>query len=510
MSPTDHETSTRAVAGPDAHEHFDVLIVGAGLSGIGAAHHVQTRCPWATYAIFEARDTIGGTWDLFRYPGIRSDSDMFTFSYSFRPWQGKKSIGDGHTILQYLKDTAADDGSDAHIRYHHRITRVEWSSEDARWTVTADRSDTGEVVVVTCSFLFSCTGYYRYDRGYVPDFEGMDDFAGQIVHPQFWPEDLDVSGKRVVVIGSGATAITLVPSLAATAGHVTMLQRSPTYVVSLPNRNPIADLLRTVLPPQVSGPILRWGLALGTMATYQLSRRRPGIVKSFLRRRLERQLPPGFDIDTHFTPRYEPWDQRLCVVSNGDMFKRISDGSASVVTDLIERFTPTGIRLASGDDLAADVIVPATGLDLLFMGGMDVLVDGDKVDPSDRLAYKGMMLEGVPNMALAVGYTNASWTLRSDLISDYVCRLLNHMRHNGLRQCTPTPSDGQTERVPLLGLTSGYVTRSQDRFPKQGSRNPWLVTQSYLHDHRLMKRSDVVDPEMVFTNPRRTPTQVVA
>lgn len=481
-------------------EHFDVLIVGAGLSGVGAAHHLITQCPWATYAIFEARDSIGGTWDLFRYPGIRSDSDMFTFSYSFRPWQGEKSIADGHTILQYLKDTAADDGSDAHIRFHHRITRAEWSSADARWTVTAERGDTGGTVVVTCSFLFSCTGYYRYDRGYVPDFEGMEDFAGELVQPQLWPEDLDVSGKRVIVIGSGATAITLVPSLAPLAGHVTMLQRSPTYLVSLPNRNPVADVLRRTLPSQVSGPILRWSMALGTLGSYQLARHRPESVKKFLRRRLERQLPAGFDVDTHFTPRYQPWDQRLCVVSNGDMFKAIRDGSASVVTGEVDRFTPAGIRLKSGEELEADVIVAATGLDLLFMGGMEVIVDGETVDPSDRLAYKGMMLEDVPNLALAVGYTNASWTLRSDLISDYVCRLLNHMRRSGERQCTPTPSDRQPERVPLLGLTSGYITRTQDRFPKQGTRNPWLVTQNYVHDFRLMKRSDVVDPEMVFSN----------
>lgn len=485
-------------------EHLDVLIVGAGLSGIGAAHFLQTNCRWATYAIFEARDAIGGTWDLFRYPGIRSDSDMFTFSYSFRPWQGRKAIADGDTIRDYIRDTAAESGIDSHIRFGHRITRTEWSTEDSRWTVTAERTDTGEEVVLTCSFLFSCTGYYRYDRGYTPDFEGMDDFAGELVHPQFWPEDLDVSQKEVVVIGSGATAITLVPSLAPDAGHVTMLQRSPTYVVALPNRNPVADVLRKVLPAKVAGSILRWGMSIGTLGMYQLSRRRPELMKRILRHRLERQLPAGYDIDTHFTPTYEPWDQRLCVVSNGDMFKAIAAGSASVVTGNIDRFTADGIRLTSGEHVDADIIVTATGLDLLFMGGMDIIVDGDKVDPSDRLAYKGMMLEGVPNMALAVGYTNASWTLRSDLISDYVCRLLNHMRESGMSQCTPVPSGDQTERVPLLGLTSGYVTRTQDRFPKQGTRNPWLVTQNYLSDYRLMRRSRVDDPEMSFTNPGPT------
>jgi monooxygenase len=487
-----------------APEHFDVLIVGAGLSGIGAAHWIRTNCPWATFALFEARDSIGGTWDLFRYPGIRSDSDMFTFSYSFRPWQGEKAIADGDTILRYIQETAAEEGIDRHIRFHHRITRAEWSTEDACWTVTAERTDTGETVVVTCSFLYSCTGYYRYDRGYLPDFEGMDDFGGTLVHPQFWPEDLDVAGKRVIVIGSGATAVTLVPSLATLGATVTMLQRSPTYVVALPDRNPLADAIRRFLPPKVSGPILRWMLSLGTLATYQLSRRRPELVKRALRRRLERQLPEGFDIDTHFTPSYDPWDQRLCVVSNGDMFKAIAAGTVDVVTDHVDRFTPDGIRLRSGRELAADVIVTATGLDLLFMGGMDLIVDGDKIDPAEHLAYKGMMLDGVPNLAIAVGYTNASWTLRADLISEYVTRLLNHMRRTGMRQCTPTPSDSEPEREPLLGLTSGYILRSADRFPKQGTRSPWKVTQNYLYDYRQMRRSDVADPEMVFSNPRPT------
>ena len=487
-------------------EHLDVLIVGAGLSGIGAAHFLQTECRWATFALFEARGSVGGTWDLFRYPGIRSDSDMFTFSYSFRPWQGAKAIADGDAILDYLKDTAAEEGIDRHIRFGHRITRAEWSTADARWTVSADLLDeAGDVVhqrVVTCSFLYSCTGYYRYDRGYTPDFDGMDDFGGTIVHPQFWPEDLDVSAKRVVVIGSGATAVTLVPALARQGAQVTMLQRSPTYVVALPSRNPAADLIRKVLPTNVSGPALRWLLSLGNLATYQLSRRRPEVVKKALRSRLERQLPDGYDIDTHFTPSYEPWDQRVCVVSNGDMFRSIADGSAEVVTDHVDRFTRDGIALRSGEQIDADVVVTATGLDLLFMGGMDLIVDGDKVDPSDRLAYKGMMLDGVPNMALAVGYTNASWTLRADLISGYVCRLLNHMRSSGMRQCTPVPADDELERTPLLGLTSGYVTRTADRFPKQADRSPWKVTQNYLYDYRQMRRSDVVDPEMVFSNPR--------
>jgi cation diffusion facilitator CzcD-associated flavoprotein CzcO len=479
-------------------EHLDVLVVGAGLSGIGAAHYLQTECPWASYAIFEARDAIGGTWDLFRYPGIRSDSDMYTLGYSFRPWDGEKSIADGPSILQYIKDTAAEAGIDRHIRFNHRIVRAEWSSVDARWRITAERTDTGERVELTCGFLFSCSGYYRYDKGYLPDFAGMDRFDGTIVHPQHWPEDLDYSRKRIVVIGSGATAVTLIPSLAKKAAHVTMLQRSPTYITSLPAKDPIATFLRRVLPARWSGPAIRWFKAVTTQASYTLSKRHPELVKSLLRKATERQLPPGYDIDTHFTPHYNPWDQRLCVVPNGDLFKAIREGTASVVTDRIATFTEKGLLLESGSELEADIIITATGLELLFIGGIELLVDGEPVDLPSTLTYKGMMLEGVPNFALAVGYTNASWTLKCDLTCDYVCRLLNHLHDNDLQTCTPVNRDAEVTTQPLLGLTSGYVQRSADRFPKQGSKFPWQVHQSYLRDYRALKMSDIEDDAMEF------------
>ncbi len=416
--------SAAVAAGPT---HLDVLIVGAGLSGIGAAHYLQRQCPWADYAIFEARDAIGGTWDLFRYPGVRSDSDMHTLGYSFRPWDGEKSIADGDSILQYIKDTARESGIDERIRFNHRITAAEWSTPEARWHVTAERTDTDQTIELTASFLFSCSGYYRYDHGYLPDFTGMDDFAGAIVHPQDWPEGLDVNGKSIVVIGSGATAVTLVPALARSAAHVTMLQRSPTYVASLPEKSPAVALLRKILPAKQAGTAAKWLHAFLSQAFYRVSRKYPKLVRRMLAKGLARQLPAGYDIATHFTPRYDPWDQRFCAVPNGDLFKTISSGAASVVTDQIDRFTESGLLLASGQELQADIIVTATGLELLFLGGIALTVDGVPVDPATRLTYKGMMLEGVPNMALAIGYTNASWTLKCDLTCDYVCRLLNYM-----------------------------------------------------------------------------------
>jgi cation diffusion facilitator CzcD-associated flavoprotein CzcO len=487
-------------------EHLDVLIVGAGLSGIGAGHYLRTNCPWASYAVFEARDAIGGTWDLFRYPGIRSDSDMYTLGYSFRPWDGAKTIADGPSILQYLKDTAAEEGIDRAIRFHHRVVAAEWSSDDGWWEVTAERTDPEsgavEVIRLTCGFLFSCSGYYRYDRGHQPDFPGTDAFTGRIVHPQFWPEDLDYAGKDVVVIGSGATAVTLVPAMAREAGHVTMLQRSPGYVVSVPERSPLARGLRRVLPDRWAASATRWTLALGTQGSYFLSKRRPELVKRALRKGLEKQLPASFDIDTHFTPRYDPWDQRLCAVPDGDLFKALSDGSASIVTDQVETFTETGIRLASGRELHADIVVSATGLDLLFLGGIELVVDGEKVDVSERLVYKGMALEGVPNLAIAVGYTNASWTLKAELTADYVSRLLNHLRATGMRQATPRNTDPTITASPLLGLNAGYIQRSADRFPKQGSAFPWAVHQSYLKDYRILKKGGLTDA-LELSNPVR-------
>jgi len=482
-------------------EHLDVLVVGAGLSGIGAGYHLQTACPWASYAIFEARDAIGGTWDLFRYPGVRSDSDMFTLGYSFRPWDGEKTIADGESILRYIEATAAEYGIDEKIRFGHKVLSAEWSTDEARWLVTAEQVHTGERVQLTASFLFSCSGYYRYDQGYLPDWEGMERFQGTIVHPQHWPEDLDYSGKRVVVIGSGATAVTLVPSMARDAAHVVMLQRSPTYVVSMPERNPAAQLLRKVLPERAASTTIRWMLALGTQASYHLSQRFPGPAKKVLKAGVARQLPKGYDVDTHFNPSYGPWDQRLCAVPDGDLFKAIRKGDASIVTDRIASFTETGILLESGQELEADVIVTATGLEMLFLGGMELRVDGEPFEVSSRLAYKGMMLQDLPNAAMAIGYTNASWTLKCELTCEYVTRLLNHMKATGMRQCTPRVQEGSVSPEPLLGLKSGYIMRAADRFPKQGDRFPWRVYQSYLQDYRALKRSDVVDGVMEFSNP---------
>lgn len=482
-----------------------MLVVGAGLSGVGAGSYLQSKCPWASYAIFEARDAIGGTWDLFRYPGIRSDSDMFTLGYTFRPWDGEKSIADGDSILSYIKETARVGGVDQHIRFHHRVVTADWSTADAAWHVRAQRTDTGEHVDLTANFIFSCSGYYRYDQGYLPDFAGMDRFGGTIVHPQFWPDDLDFAGRRIVVIGSGATAVTLIPSLADTAAHVTMLQRSPSYIGSLPAVDPLANLLRRVLPTKWSGALIRWYKALTTQAFYEFCQRRPAVAKRMLKRMVARQLPDGYDVDTHFSPRYNPWDQRFCLVPDGDLFKAISDGRASVVTDTIDTFTETGIRLSSCQDLEADIVVAATGLELLFAGGMELSVDGEALDLPSKLSYKGMMLEGVPNLAIAIGYTNASWTLKCDLTCDYVTRLLNHQRATGMRQSTPVNHDRSVERLPLLSLSSGYVQRSADRFPKRGSKFPWQVHQSYLRDYQALKRSGVEDEAMVFSNPAPAP-----
>ena len=487
-------------------EHLNVIVVGAGLSGIAAGHYLSNDCPWADYAILEGREAMGGTWDLFRYPGLRSDSDMFTLGYSFRPWDGAKSIADGDSILRYVRETAAEEGIDGKIRYGHRIVAANWSTENARWTVQVERSGSDDPTTLTCDFLFSCTGYYRYDHGYTPDFPGMDTFGGTVVHPQHWPDDLDVTGKRVVVIGSGATAITLIPSLAHDAEHVTMLQRTPSYVASLPAINPLADGARRWLPAKVSGPLVRWAFALGTLGSYKLSRWRPALVKKALRRDAARQLPDGYDLDTHFNPPYDPWDQRLCVVPDGDLFAAINDGSASVVTDHVETFTQSGITLTSGAELETDIVVTATGLELLFAGGMELSVDGEPLDLPSKLTYKGMMLEDVPNLALAIGYTNASWTLKAELTCQYVCRILNHLRDTGLRQATPRNRDASITVAPLLGLTSGYITRAADRFPQQGSRFPWQVHQSYLRDYRALRMSDVVDEAMEFSN-RRSPSR---
>lgn len=480
-------------------EAVDVVIIGAGLSGIGAARYLQDRCPWASFTILEQREAIGGTWDLFRYPGVRSDSDMYTLGYSFKPWRGEQALADGPSILSYVREAATETGVDRHIRLGHTVRRLAWSSADARWTITAERAD-GGTVELSAGFVLSCTGYYRYDRGHEPTWPGMEAFAGRIVHPQRWPADLDHSGQRVVVIGSGATAVTLVPSMAQTAAHVTMLQRSPTYVASVPQRDVVVAGLRRVVPRRHADRVIRWSKALLTLGIYTYSRRRPDKVRAMLAARAAAALPEGFAVDVHFSPSYRPWDQRMCAIPDGDLFRAISDGRADVVTDTIDTFTETGIRLASGRHLDADIVVTATGLELLFLGGAEVEVDGAPVDLPSRLVYRGMMIEGVPNLAVAVGYTNASWTLKVDLTCDWVCRLLEQMRRRGQRQVTPVNRDPSVGPAPLLGLTSGYVVRSADRLPKSGTREPWVVHQSYLRDWRAMRRP-IDDPELEFAAP---------
>jgi cation diffusion facilitator CzcD-associated flavoprotein CzcO len=484
-----------------ALEHLDVLIVGAGLSGIGAGCHLQERCPEKTYAILEAREDLGGTWDLFRYPGIRSDSDMHTLGYRFKPWTEAKTIADGPSILSYVRQTAREHGIEPKIRFRHRLLSAEWSTEDSRWTVEAERSDTGETVRLTCGFLWSCSGYYRYDEAYTPEFPGAERFAGRVVHPQHWPEDIDYEGKRVVVIGSGATAVTLVPALAERAARVTMLQRSPTYIVSLPAEDPIAGGLRRVLPDRAVYAIVRWKNVLLQMASFQLSRRRPALMKRLIRKGVERRLPPGYDVDTHFGPTYNPWDQRLCLVPDGDLFEAIHAGRAEVVTDEIETFTEGGIKLRSGRELEADLIVTATGLNLLFMGGMRMTIDGRELELPKAFTFKGMMLSGVPNFAFTLGYTNASWTLKADLTSEYVCRLLNHMSAHGHSYCVPEMTDPSIVEEPLLNLNAGYVLRSVDQLPKQGSKEPWKLRQNYVIDLRAIRRDPIDDGSLRFSGP---------
>lgn len=486
-------------------EHLDVLVVGAGISGIGAGYHLQALCPDRSYAILEGRDDLGGTWDLFRYPGVRSDSDMHTLGYAFQPWTEPKSIADGPSILAYLRATAAEHGIDRRIRFQHRVTRAEWSTETATWTVTAERTDLGETVTLTCGYLFMCSGYYSYRAGYTPAFAGRERFGGEIVHPQEWPEDLDHAGQRVLVIGSGATAMTLVPALAETARHVTMLQRSPTYVASRPDRDAVANRLRRVLPDRWAYAITRWKNVRLQELIYRKTRTDPGKVREKLLGMVRAELGDDYDVDTHFTPTYDPWDQRLCLVPNSDLFAAIRSGLASVVTDQIETFTEDGIALRSGEELEADIIVTATGLQLVTLGEMDFVVDGEPVDFSGTWTYKGLAYSDVPNLASSFGYVNASWTLRADLTCTYVCRLLNHMDATGTDQCTPRlrPDDrSMPERPWIDDFSAGYMQRMMPLLPKQGDRAPWVNTQSYTQDKKLLRRSPVDDGVMQFTASR--------
>jgi cation diffusion facilitator CzcD-associated flavoprotein CzcO len=480
-------------------EHFDVLIIGAGLSGIGAAHHLQRKCPAKRYAILEGRDRIGGTWSLFKYPGIRSDSDMFTLGYSFRPWKEAKAIADGPAILKYVTETAGEAGIDRHIRFRHQVVKADWSSSESRWMLQVAVGTEDETRLYSCDFLYVCAGYYRYDKGYAPAFPGQASFAGPIIHPQHWPDHLDYSGKRVVVIGSGATAVTLVPAMAGTAAHVTMLQRSPSYIMSLPSKDVVADALRRVLPEKAAHRLTRAKNVLITLLLYQLSRRAPDFVRKLLRSAQVPLLPPGYPIDVHLNPKYKPWDQRLCLVPDADLFKSIKRGQASIATDEIESFVPQGIRLKSGQTLEADIVVTATGLELQACGGIKLHIDGRPVDQSACYVYNGLMLGNVPNMAFCVGYTNASWTLRADLASHYVCRLLNYMDRHGYHVVRPQVAPGGMASQPLLNFTSGYVVRALDRFPKQGPKFPWVMRQNYILDLLGMKWRPIRDGTLAFS-----------
>ncbi len=481
-----------------ANEHFDVVIVGAGLSGIGAGYHLQANCPDRSYVILEGRDAIGGTWDLFRYPGIRSDSDMFTLGYAFKPWTEAKAIADGPSILNYVRETAREHGIDQHIRFGTQVKGAAWSTEDAAWTVEVMKD--GKVSHVTANFVFLCGGYYSYAGGYTPEFPGVETFKGQLVHPQKWTPDIDHAGKRVVVIGSGATAVTLVPEMAKTAAHVTMLQRSPTYVVAAPAEDKAANWLRAKLPAKLAYAITRWRKVLFGMFFYNYARKQPAKVKAGIIEMVRKQMGPDYDVATHFTPTYNPWDQRICLVPDADLFTSLKSGRAEVVTDHIATFTPTGIQLKSGKVLEADIVVSATGLVLQAMNGLKLTVDGRVIDPGKTLSYKGMTYSDVPNLASAFGYTNASWTLKCDLTCEYVCRLLNHMTKTGNRQVTPRNTDPNIGEVPWLDFSSGYVQRAMASFPKQGTKAPWKLHQNYALDLMNLRFTKIEDGVLEFSN----------
>ncbi|MFF6902744.1 flavin-containing monooxygenase [Streptomyces hydrogenans] len=495
-------TNTRTTRTPSPStppSDVDVLIVGAGISGIGAAAHLTSLRPGTSFAILESRDAIGGTWDLFRYPGIRSDSDMTTFGYGFRPWTHRKSIADGHLILDYLRQTVTEHGLTRHIRFGHRVVSAEFSSTTRRWTVTTHQSGSRKKARFTARFLFLGTGMYDHDAGFTPEFAGIEDFTGTVVHPQHWPADLDHTGKRVIVIGSGATAVTLIPSMARTAEHVTMLQRSPSYVFSLPAHDAVAHVLRSLVGHRRAHQVVRRKNIFLTRAVYKASRRAPKLMRKLLIANVRRQLPGHFDVDTHFTPRYDPWDQRLCVVPDGDLFKALSTGRASVVTDHIDRFTKTGIRLKSGQELTGDIVVTATGLTMSPFGKIRLSVDGRETQPSDTMAYKAMMLSGVPNLVFALGYTNLSWTLKVDLVCEHFCRLLDHMDTHGYDTVEPVLDDPAVERVPYMDLSSNYVLRGIREFPRAGTSGPWTVEMAYERDVERLREGPVEDGALRFT-----------
>ncbi len=477
-------------------EHLDVLVVGAGISGIGAGRYLKTELPATSFAVLEARAASGGTWDLFRYPGIRSDSDLHTFGYEFKPWRDEQAIADAPRILAYLRETITENGLDAHIRYHHRVLAASWSTADARWTVDVERTDTGERLQLSAGWLFCAGGYYRYDEGFTPVFPGRERFRGPIVHPQHWPEDLDYAGKRVLVIGSGATAVTLVPAMAGIAGHVTMLQRTPSYVMPVPRNDALADRLRALLGEERAFALTRRKNIARGIGIWKFCQKYPRAARRLIRWVNTKQLPEGYPVDEHFNPPYDPWDQRLCAVPDGDLFRAIRNGTADVVTDRIETFTEDGVLLASGRELEADVIVTATGLNVQAIGGISLTVDGDPVHLPDTVAYKGMMLSGVPNFVLAIGYTNSSWTLKIGLLCEHFCRLLAYMDAHGYDVARPEPSDPDMPTRPFLDFAAGYIQRAVDQLPRQGDRMPWLTSMSYSTDVKLLRADSVTDPEL--------------
>ena len=479
--------------------HFDVIVIGAGISGIGAGYHLQTKCPGKSYAILEGRDTIGGTWDLFKYPGIRSDSDMYTLGFSFFPWKEKEAIADGPSILKYLDETSKKFNIDKKIKFNHYVKDASWCSEKSVWTLKVEDKNLMDTVTISCNFIFMCSGYYSYEKGYTPDFEGINEFNGKIMHPQKWDTSIDYSDKEVIVIGSGATAVTLVPEMAKYAKHVTMLQRSPTYVVSAPQQDPLAIFLQKYLPSKLSYFIVRWKNILRQQWYFRLCKKNPKRVKDFIINQVRKSLGHDYDVDKHFTPNYNPWDQRMCLVPNGDLFKSIRKKQTSVVTDTIDKFTSTGIKLESGKTLAADLIVTATGLNLEICSNINLKVDGQDINLPDTVTYKGMMFSGVPNLVSTFGYTNASWTLGADLTSEYVCRLLNYMKKSSIKKCCPEANSKIENNDDWLNLTSGYIKRSKDIFPKQGKRSPWTNNQNFLKDIFQIRYGKINDGEIKFS-----------
>ncbi|MGF1590288.1 MAG: flavin-containing monooxygenase [Pleurocapsa sp.] len=488
-----------------SREYFDIVIVGAGLSGVGTAYHLQKSCPGKSYVILEGRNSMGGTWDLFRYPGVRSDSDMYTLGYNFKPWREAQSIADGASILKYVQESANENGIEQHIRYGHVVKKANWLSTDAIWTIETEHKATGATVCFSCNFLMMCSGYYSYDKGYTPEFKAMEDFNGKIVHPQKWPEDLDYHDKKVIVIGSGATAVSLVPEIAKDAAQVVMLQRSPTYIISRPEQDAIANFLRQLLPEKIAYAMIRWKYIAFQQFFYHRARTAPKKVKRSLLKMVRQELGSDYDIETHFTPSYDPWDQRLCLVPDSDLFQSIQSGKASVVTDQIETFTPKGILLKSGKEIEADIIVTATGLNLVVLGGVEFTVDAaNPVNFDQTYTYKGIMYSNVPNLASIFGYINASWTLRADLIAEYICRLINHLENLGVRQCTPRLRDedlNMSARPFIENFSSGYLQRLMHLLPKQGDREPWTNTQNYQHDKKMFRHGSIDDGVLVFSNP---------